>query len=89
MVKILFLSNADFVVQWLSGFAGATHIFVTSAIKNKYRANMYLGCRKINCQDVREKGSVRWEDSTEETVTNFVSGVAFAEDRNWMPVTFD
>ena len=79
MGRSLFLLSVVFVVQWLSGFAGETLIFVILAIKSKFQGSIFRDCRKISFRGVRGREYVRLEGSMAEMEPNFVLAVGFVE----------
>jgi hypothetical protein len=72
MERSLFLSNAVFVVQWLSGFVGEIRIFVTAAIKSKYQESTYREHLSKNYQNVKANKNVQSVENMVETVMNIV-----------------
>lgn len=58
MVKTLSNSNANSVVQLLSGFVGAIHTFASPVIKDNAAETMFQENQKISSQNVRDHRSV-------------------------------
>ena len=89
MEKSLFLSNAVFAVQLLSGFAGGILIFVTSVIKSKFQVNIYRGCQKTSCLNAKVKENAQWEVSMEAMGASTVWDVEYVEVTGWTWKIFD